>query len=136
MREDVCDQILSQSETLVYGNGSTGFAQVRFIGNLDANEPLKFQACSIINGKHLAGGIYPLPELAASELAEDLKTSPPAGATAIAYDDVTLNAQAQHAIDIAASLGLDLPIDQSSSGYYGVICNANAGKGERLAKPG
>ena len=29
----------------------------------------------------------------------------------------------------ASSVGLDLPIDQSSTGYHGVICNANAGKG-------
>ena len=72
--------------------------------------------------------MYSLPELAASELAERLKTSPPASATEIAYGDATLNAQALCALGVAASEGLNLPIDKSSSGYQGIIFNANPGK--------
>ena len=127
-RMDACIPVLSRSETLVFGDSMTGFAQVRVIGNPDAIKPLRFQACRILDGKYLTGEMFSLPELAASELAERLKTSPPAGATAIAYDNVTLNAQAQHALDIAASDGLNLPIDKSKSGYHGILFNANAGK--------
>ena len=127
-RMDACIPVLSRSETLVFGDSMTGFAQVRVIGNPDAIKPLRFQACRILDGKYLTGEMFSLPELAASELAERLKTSPPAGATAIAYDNVTLNAQAQHALDIAASDGLNLPIDKSKSGYHGILSNANAGK--------
>jgi len=61
-------------------------------------------------------------------------TSPPASATAIAYDDVALNAQAQRAIDTAATDGLYLPVDQCVTGYRGVIFNANKGTGKKPRK--
>ena len=127
-RLDVCIQVLNRSETFVYGNSMAGYNQVRVIGNPEANDSLRFQATRIVNGKHISGQMFSLPELAASELAERLRTSPPAGATVIAYDNATLNAQALRALDIAASEGLNLPIDKSLSGYHGIIFNANPGK--------
>ena len=73
-------------------------------------------------------------ELAASELAERLITSPSAGAPPIAYGDATLDDQARHALDVATTDGLSLPNDQSMSGYRGVIFNANAGTGRAPKK--
>ena len=111
------------------GVGMSGYAQVRVVGDLDANGPLKFQAQRVVANTTTPGEMCPLPELAAEELAEPLMSAPPAGAPEIAYEDAALNAQAQHAIDAAASDGLYLPVDQGMTGFRGVLINANKGRG-------
>ena len=128
-RIEVCSRVLSQCKTLVYGVGMSGYAQVRVVGDLDANGPLKFQAQRVVANTTTPGEMCPLPELAAEELAEPLMSAPPAGAPEIAYEDAALNAQAQHAIDAAASDGLYLPVDQGMTGFRGVLINANKGRG-------
>ena len=55
--------------------------------------------------------------------------APPASAPAMAYADAALKAQAQRAIDAAATDGLYLPVDQGMTGFRGVILNANKGQG-------
>tara|TARA_B110000196_G_scaffold262414_1_gene234262 strand:+ start:600 stop:1916 length:1317 start_codon:yes stop_codon:yes gene_type:complete len=141
MRFDVCTAVLQRNETLVYGKSMSGYSQVRVLGDPGASAPLRFQACRVLASTHqggarttIPGEIFDLPELAASELAERLMTSPPASATAIAYDDVALNAQAQRAIDTATADGLYLPVDQCVTGYRGVIFNANKGTGMKPRK--
>ena len=129
-RIEVCSRVLSRCKTLVYGESMSGYAQVRVVGDLDANGPLKFQAQRAIANTTVHSEMYLLPELAAAELAEPLMTSPPAGAPAIAYEDAALKAQAQRAIDAAATDGLYLPVDQGMTGFRGVIFNANKGKGK------
>ena len=111
-RIEVCSRVLSRCKTLVYGESMSGYAQVRVVGDLDANGPLKFQAQRAIANTTVHSEMYLLPELAAAELAETLMTSPPAGAPAIAYEDAALKAQAQRVIDAAATDGLYLPVDQ------------------------
>ena len=141
MRIDVCAQVLSRSDTLVFGDSMSGFSQVRVLGDPDGSGPLRFQACRILPPTQpgatrttVSGQIFHLPELAASELAERLITSPPAGAPPIAYGDATLDYQARHALGVATTDGLSLPNDQSMSGYRGVIFNANAGTGRAPKK--
>ena len=48
----------------------------------------------------------------------------------IAYEDAALKAQAQRAIDAAATDGLYLPVDQGMTGFRGVVFSANKGKGK------
>ena len=46
-RIEVCSRVLSRCKTLVYGESMLGYAQVRVVGDLDANRlsfKLKFQA--------------------------------------------------------------------------------------------
>jgi hypothetical protein len=129
-RIEVCSRVLSQCKTLVYGESMSGYAQVRVMGDLDANGSLKFQAQRVIANTTSHGETYLLPELAAAELAEPLMPAPSAGAPAIAYEDAALKVQAQRAIDAATTDGLYLPVDQGMTGFRGVILNANKGKGQ------
>ena len=129
-RIEVCSRVLSQCKTLVYGESMSGYAQVRVMGDLDGDGSLKFQAQSVIANKTTHGETYLLPELAAAELAEPLMPAPPASAPAMAYADAALKAQAQRAIDAAATDGLYLPVDQGMTGFRGVILNANKGQGK------
>ena len=103
-----------------------------------SGKPLRFQAARVLpplraNGTRTTvhGQYHHLPELAASELAKPLADTLPAPAPAVS----NLSAEAQNALQSAEAAGLTLERNKSATGFCGVVCNANAGKGKIRAKP-
>lgn len=150
-RVQACVDVLTRNETLVLGTSLSGYSQVRVVGpsmqgsidsQLDeavrSGRPLRFQAARVLpplgpNGTRTTvhGQYHHLPELAASELAKPLADTLPAPAPAVS----NLSVEAQSALQSAEAEGLTLERNTSATGFCGVVCNANAGKGKIRAKP-
>ena len=150
-RIQACMEVLKHNETLVFGKSLSGYSQVRVVGpsmqgsidsQLDeavrSGRPLRFQAARVLpptepNGTRTTvhGEYYPLPELAASELAKSLTDTLPTPSPAVS----NLSVDAQNALQSAEAEGLTLERTASVAGFCGVVCNPNAGGGKIRAKP-
>ena len=150
-RVQACMEVLKHNETLVFGRSLSGYSQVRVVGpsmqgsidsQLDeavrSGRPLRFQAARVLppllpNGRRTTvhGQYYPLPELAASELAKSLTDTLPTPSPAVS----NLSVDAQNALQSAEAEGLTLERTASVAGFCGVVFNPNAGGGKTRAKP-
>ena len=143
-RVQACMEVLKHNETLVFGRSLSGYSQVRVVGpsmqgsidsQLDeavrSGRPLRFQAARVLppllpNGRRTTvhGQYYPLPELAASELAEPLMNTLPTPSAPVS----SLSIDAQNALQTAKAEGLILERNASIAGFRGVVCIANKPK--------
>ena len=143
-RIQACLEVLKHNETLVFGKSLSGYTQVRVVGpsmkgsidsQLDeavkSGRSLRFQAAKLLaplvpGGKRriVHSQYYPLPELAASELAEPLTNTLPTPSAAVS----SLSVEAQNALQTAEAEGLILERTASIVGFRGVVCIANKPK--------
>ena len=152
-RVQVCVEVLRRNQTLALSRCASGCTQVRVIGPSGKGDiktavrdaenrglPLRFTAARVFpptttggTRQTVHGEIYDLPELAASDLAIPLEYTLPLPPSA--YNDSSISNAAQVALNEAVHYGLTLQRAATTTGFSGVIHNADKGGGKESAKP-